>query len=73
MPVASSACHCMPVRSTSRMASMARLSGVRGLWQPSGCLGLGGSRGSSFAHNSSGIRHPSSRFTSPMAPVFTSH
>ena len=58
---------CMPVRSTSKMAFMAARSGTRGLWHPSGCLGLGGSRGSICSHNSSGIRQPSSFFTNPIA------
>ncbi len=39
--VASSAAHCIPVRSNSRIASMATRSGMRGRWQPSG-WGLGG-------------------------------
>lgn len=45
---------------------MACLSGTRGLWQPSGCSGRGGSSGSIFAHNSSGSLQPSSFFTTPM-------
>jgi hypothetical protein len=68
MPVAFRAFHCMPVRSTKRMASRALLSGTRGLWQPKGWGGRSGRRGSIFAHSQSGIRQPSSRSTSPMVP-----
>jgi len=67
MPVAFNACHCIPVRSTSRVASMAFLSGTRGLWHPSGCSGRAGSRGSSLFHNSSGILQPSSFLSTPIA------
>ena len=49
-----------PVRSTKQIASIAARSGTRGSWQPSGCLGRGGSSGSIFAHSSSGSRQPSS-------------
>ena len=41
---------------------MASLSGTLGLWQPKGCGGRGGSRGSIFFHSQSGIRQPSSLF-----------
>jgi hypothetical protein len=61
MPVWFSAFHWHPVRSTKKMASIAARSGTRGLWQPSGCFGRGGSSGSIFAHNASGSRQPSSR------------
>jgi len=64
--VASRAFHCIPVRSTSRIAFMAWRSGTRGLWQPSGWAGLGGSSGSIRSHSQSGIRHPSSRLTRPI-------
>jgi hypothetical protein len=53
--------HWQPVRSTKKMASIAARSGTRGLWQPSGCFGRGGSNGSISAHNASGSRQPSSR------------
>ena len=66
MPVAVSAFHCMPVRSTRRIAFMASLSATRGRWQPRGCGGRGGRRGSIFAHSHSGMRQPSSRSTSPI-------
>ncbi len=68
MPVMFKAFHCMPVRKTSRMASMALLSGTRERWQPKGCEGRSGRRGSIFSHRESGIRQPSSRSTSPMLP-----
>ena len=61
MPVTFSAFHWQPVRSTRKIASIAARSGTRGLWQPSGCLGRGGSSGSILAHSSSGSRQPSSR------------
>jgi hypothetical protein len=66
MPVAFNACHCMPVRSTNKMASIALLSGTRGLWHPSGCSGRGGSSGSILVHISSGILQPSSFLSTPM-------
>lgn len=66
MPVALSAFHWQPVRSTKKMASIASRSGTRGLWQPSGCFGRAGSNGSSCFHNRSGIRQPSSLVMSPM-------
>lgn len=34
-----------PVRNTKKIASIARRSSTRGRWQPSGCVGRGGSRG----------------------------
>jgi hypothetical protein len=49
------------VRSTKKIASIAARSGTRGLWQPSGCCGRGGSSGSIFAQSASGKRQPSSR------------
>jgi hypothetical protein len=61
MPVTFSAFHWQPVRSTKKIASIAARSGTRGLWQPSGCLGRGGSSGSILAQSSSGSRQPSSR------------
>jgi hypothetical protein len=39
--VSSSAFHCMPVRSTSKMASIAARFATRGRWQPSGCTFAG--------------------------------
>ena len=60
--------HCMPVRSTSRIASMTRRLGIRGRWQPSGWGGGGGSKGSIFSHSQSGMRQPSSRSMSPIRP-----
>ena len=59
--VSRSAFHWQPVRSTKKIASIAERSGTRGLWQPSGCFGRGGSSGSIFAHSASGSRQPSSR------------
>ena len=67
MPVAESASHWQPVRSTNKMASMALRSGTRGLWQPSGCGLPGGISGCISAQSSSGRRQPSSSTTSPMA------
>ncbi len=62
-----SAFHCIPVRSTNRTAFIASRSGFFGLWHPSGCgLPVFGSSGSINAHNTSGMRHPSSLFTRPM-------
>ena len=61
MPVSLRAFHWHPVRSTKKIASIAERSGTRGLWQPSGCFGRGGSSGSIFAHSASGSRQPSSR------------
>ena len=71
MPVALSAFHWQPVRSTKKMASIASRSGTRGLWQPSGCFGRAGSNGSSCFHNRSGIRQPSSLVMSPMTTPST--
>jgi hypothetical protein len=62
----SNAFHCIPVRNTSRMAFIASRSGTRGLWQPSGCEGRGGSSGSICSQVSSGIRQPSSLATRPI-------
>jgi hypothetical protein len=61
MPVSLRAFHWHPVRSTKKIASIAERSGTRGLWQPSGCFGRGGSSGSILAHSASGSRQPSSR------------
>ena len=61
MPVSLRAFHWHPVRSTKKMASIAARSGTRGLWQPSGCGGRGGSSGSILAQSVSGSRQPSSR------------
>src|ERR1700712_1401923 len=61
MFVSLSAFHWHPVRSTKKIASIAARSGTRGLWQPNGCLGRGGSSFSISAHNASGKRQPSSR------------
>src|SRR4051794_19827224 len=58
MPVALSAPHWLPVRSTKKIPSMAARSGTRGLWQPSGWLGRGGSSGAIRSHKASGIRQP---------------
>ncbi len=63
MPVSFSAFHWQPVRKAKKIASIAARSGTRGLWQPRGCFGRGGSNGSIFAHSASGRRHPSSRIT----------
>ena len=71
MPVALSAFHWQPVRSTKKIASIAARSGTRGLWQPSGCFRRGGSKGSSCFHNRSGIRQPSSLVMSPMTTPST--
>jgi hypothetical protein len=60
IPVARRAFHWQPVRSTKKMASIAARSGTRGLWQPSGCWGRAGSKGSILDHSSSGKRQPSS-------------
>jgi hypothetical protein len=62
-PVAFSAFHCIPVRSTSKIASIASRSGTRGAWQPNGWNGSGGSNGSIRSHNQSGNRQPSSLLT----------
>ena len=66
IPVASSAFHCIPVRSTNRIAFMITRSGTRRRQQPSGCTGGGGITGAIRSHNQSGIRHPSSLQTSPV-------
>jgi len=59
--VSRSAFHWQPVRSTKKIASIAERSGTRGLWQPSGCLGRGGSSFSISVHSASGSRQPSSQ------------
>ena len=69
IPVAFRAFHWQPVRSTKKIASIAFRSGTRGLWQPRGCFGLEGRRGSIFSQSSSGIRQPSSFTTSPIPTV----
>jgi hypothetical protein len=61
MPVSLRAFHWHPVRSTKKIASIAARSGTRGLWQPSGCFGRGGSSGSILAQSTSGSRQPSSQ------------
>jgi hypothetical protein len=63
--VAFNAFHCIPVRNTNKIASIASRSGTRGRWQPSGCAGRSGSNGSIRSHNQSGIRQPSSLLTKP--------
>lgn len=52
--------HCIPVRSNSRIASIATRSGMRGRWQPSGCGFGGGINGAIRAHIASLKRQPSS-------------
>ena len=66
MPVPLSAFQWQPVLSTNKIAVIAARSGTRGLWQPNGWAGRGGSSGSSSDHSSSGILQPSSLVTSPM-------
>jgi len=61
MLVSRRAFHWHPVRSTKKIASIAARSGTRGLWQPSGCFGRAGSKGSILAHSASGKRQPSSQ------------
>ena len=63
--MALSAFHWQPVRSTKKIASIARRSGTRGLWQPKGCPGRSGSRGSISAQSASGSRQPSSQTACP--------
>ena len=67
MPVVLSALHWMPVRRTKKIPSMAARSGTRGLWQPSGWRGRGGSSGAIRSHNPSGIRQPLSWIIRPNA------
>src|SRR5688572_3039646 len=55
MPVPLSAFQWQPVLSTNKIAFIASRSGTRGLWQPDGWAGRGGSSGSSSDHSSSGI------------------
>ena len=66
MPVAFSAFHWQPVRSTNKIAVIASQSRTRGLWHPSGCGLPDGINGSICDQSTSGIRHPSPRSTSPM-------
>jgi DDE domain len=56
LPVAFSALHWQPVRSTKKMASIALRSSMRGRGHPRGCGLRGGSSGTMRSHNSSGIR-----------------
>jgi hypothetical protein len=70
MPVQSSAFHCMPVRSTSRIASIAARFGTRGRWHPKGCGFGAGSRGSICSHKASLSRQPSSRIVVFMIVTF---
>lgn len=60
MPVAFRAFHWQPVRRTKKMASMAWRSSTRGLWQPSGWSGRGGSSSAMRIQSGSGSRQPSS-------------
>jgi putative transposase len=55
------------IRSRCEEAVIASRSGIRGLWQPRGCAGRGGSSGSTFAHSWSGMRQPSSSTTRPIS------
>ena len=54
-PVAEIAFHWEPVRSRKKVASIARRSSTRGLWQPSGCAVRGGTSGAISAHSASGV------------------
>jgi hypothetical protein len=67
IPVALSAPHWLPVRRTKKIASIAARSGTRGLWQPSGWLGRGGSNTTICSHKASGIRQPLSWIICPIA------
>jgi hypothetical protein len=67
MPVALSAPHWLPVRRTKKIPSRAARSGTRGLWQPSGWLGRGGSSAAIRSHKASGIRQPLSWIIWPIA------
>jgi len=67
MPVALSAPHWLPVRRMKKIPSRAARSGTRGLWQPSGWLGRGGSSAAIRSHKASGIRQPLSWIISPIA------
>lgn len=66
----SSAFHCIPVRSTSRIASIAARFGTRGRWHPKGCGFGSGNSGSICSHNASVSRQPSSRFVMFMSITF---
>jgi len=68
IPVASSAFHWHPVRSTNKIPFRALRSGTRGLWHPKGCSLRGGSKGSILVHKLSGNRQPSSFVISPIPP-----
>jgi hypothetical protein len=67
IPVALSAPHWQPVRRTKKIPSIAARSGTRGLWQPSGWLGRGGSNRTIRSHKASGIRQPLSWIICPIA------
>src|SRR3954467_12479417 len=67
MPVALSAPHWLPVRRMKKIPSGAARSGTRGLWQPSGWLGQGGSSAAIRSHKASGIRQPLSWIIWPIA------
>ena len=69
MPVALSAFHWQPVRRTKGIASIAERSGTRGLWQPRGWSGRGGSSRTIVAHSSSDSRQPSSRIAALAIPT----
>ena len=69
MPVAFKAFHWQPVRRTKKIASIALRSGTRGLWQPKGCFGRAGSRGSILAHSPSGKRQPASPTSACIRPL----
>jgi hypothetical protein len=60
IPVAFNAFHCIPVRNTSKTASIAARSQTRRRSQPNGCTGRAGNNRSTRSHNQSGIRQPSS-------------
>ena len=73
IPVALSAFHWQPVRSTKKIASIARRLSTRGRWPPKRCGLPGGSKGSIRSHNASGIRHWSSlAIALPSSPRRTS-
>jgi hypothetical protein len=58
--------HCIPVRSTNKIASIASRSGTRGRWHPNGCVGAAGNNLTTRLHSQSGIRQPSSLETRPI-------
>src|SRR3954465_11058123 len=59
--------HWLPVRRTKKIPSIAARSGTRGLWQPSGWRGRGGSSTTIRSHKASGIRQPLSWIIWPIA------